>query len=538
MPLSKSIYLRALYLIAFLIFVLRPHAVCAQQGTAAAPVSEASSLQDSIRQMQLQIQQMQVLLHEMKEDAERSRTETLELKHELQLTREKLNSMDLSANTPAAKTPAPQTSAETGPTQESPAEEKSVAERVAKLEEDQQLAHNEIDEQHQTKVESAAKRRVKLSGILLMNVFSNQGNPDHFEVPGVALPTTPSATGGNTGGSFGATFRQSEIGLQIYGPTIAGAKTSGDVVADFFGEFPETVNGSSSGSFRLRTGTIHLDWAHTSVVGGVDSLFFSPLYPTSFASVGIPALSYAGNLWGWLPQLRVEHRLLAREDSTLTISAGIFDPLTGEAPQNEFLRIAGAGESSRQPGYAGRLQWARKISGQPFALGVGGYYNRENWGFNRNVDGFAATTDWIVPFGQYFSLSGQFYGGRAIGGLGAGIGRSIDFNGILSTPTATISPLESIGGWSQIKIKPAAKIEFNIAAGQDSVPAGDVHGFNQASGYFAANLTRNRSEFANFIYRPRSSLLFSTEFRTLRTFTVDGTSQRVNQVNLVMGVLF
>jgi len=65
-----------------------------------------------------------------------------------------------------------------------------------------------------------------------------------------------------------------------------------------------------------------------------------------------------------------------------------------------------------------------------------------------------------------------------------------------------------------------------------------VRGFTSAPGYFAANLTRNRSEFANFIYRPRSNLLFSTEFRALRTFAVDGSSQRANQLNLIMGVLF
>jgi hypothetical protein len=65
-----------------------------------------------------------------------------------------------------------------------------------------------------------------------------------------------------------------------------------------------------------------------------------------------------------------------------------------------------------------------------------------------------------------------------------------------------------------------------------------VRGFTLAPGYFPANLTRNRSEFANFIYRPRSNLLLSTEFRALRTFAIDGTSERANQLNLMMGVLF
>jgi hypothetical protein len=91
-----------------------------------------------------------------------------------------------------------------------------------------------------------------------------------------------------------------------------------------------------------------------------------------------------------------------------------------------------------------------------------------------------------------------------------------------------------------LKFKPAAKFEINTAAGQDGADAGDIRAFNPslAPGYFAANITRNRSEFVNFIYRPRSNLLFSTEFRTLRTFMVEGNSLRANQLNLIMGMFF
>ena len=171
-------------------------------------------------------------------------------------------------------------------------------------------------------------------------------------------------------------------------------------------------------------------------------------------------------------------------------------------------------------------------------LGVGSYYSRENWGFNRNVDAWVATTDWDVPFGQHFNLSGKFYRGRGIGGLGAGIGRSALFNGSLTDPATTVRGLQALGGWGQFKFKPVRKLEFNVAAGEDNDVSSDVRGFTVAPGYFAVNLNRNRSEFANFIYRPRSNLLFSTEFRTLRTFAVDGSSQRANQLNLIMGVLF
>ena len=42
----------------------------------------------------------------------------------------------------------------------------------------------------------------------------------------------------------------------------------------------------------------------------------------------------------------------------------------------------------------------------------------------------------------------------------------------------------------------------------------------------------------NVIYRPRSDLLFSAEYRHLKTFTIDNGTYNADHVNLMMGVLF
>src|SRR5205085_802406 len=146
-------------------------------------------------------------------------------------------------------------------------------------------------------------------------------------------------------------------------------------------------------------------------VAGQDGIFLSPLSPTSLASLSIPALSYAGNLWSWTPQLRVEHRFDVAEGSTLTLQAGILDALTGEAPVTEYLRQPTAGERSGQPGYGSRVAWSYKASGRPFTVGVGGYYSRQDWGPAR-VNGWAGTTDWSLPLSSRFSLTGEFYRGQ------------------------------------------------------------------------------------------------------------------------------
>src|SRR5258708_27487554 len=77
-------------------------------------------------------------------------------------------------------------------------------------------------------------------------------------------------------------------------------------------------------------------------------------------------------------------------------------------------------------------------------------------------------SDWSVPFAGSLELSGEFYRGRGIGGLGAGFGRSAVWSGSLFDPSTIVRGLDATGGWAQLKFKPAKKYEFNGAFGQDS----------------------------------------------------------------------
>jgi hypothetical protein len=177
--------------------------------------------------------------------------------------------------------------------------------------------------------------------------------------------------------------------------------------------------------------------------------------------------------------------------------------------------------------------------GRTITIGAGGYYSRENWGFNRNVNGWAGTVDWSVPLDRHLSLSGAFYRGAAIGGLGGGIGLSVLYNGDLLSSTTAVIPLNTVGGWAQLKYRANPKLEFNAAFGQDNPFAADIRQFGpNAQSYGDPTLTRNRGAFGNVIYRPRSDLLFSLEYHRLRTFTIENISYEAGQVNLGMGVLF
>jgi len=413
-----------------------------------------------------------------------------------------------------------------------------LEQRLDHVEEEQQLLSGKIDDQYQTKVESASKYRIRLSGIVLFNLFGNSGTVDNQDVPTWAQPANP----GSSSGSVGATMRQSIIGLEAFGPDLWGARTSANINLDFGGGFPATNNGVDDGLVRLRTAAVRLDWKSTSVVAGQDQLFLAPQSPTSFASLIVPPLSYAGNLWAWTPQLRVEHRFALTDDSTVTLQGGLLDSLDGEPPNDGYYvwyRTPTAGEQSRQPAYATRAAYSHPLFGQTFTIGAGAYYSRQNWGYGRMVDGWAGTMDLNLPLGRRFALSSAFYRGQAIGGLNAALGRSVLFNGVLSNSGTEVIPLSDVGGWGQLKFRATPKLEFNGAFGQDSPFASDVRYFGeQVNSYASPYFTANRSAFGNVIYRPRSDLLLSMEYRRLRTFTIYDNSYEAGQLNMSLGVLF
>jgi surface antigen len=73
--------------------------------------------------------------------------------------------------------------------------------------------------------------------------------------------------------------------------------------------------------------------------------------------------------------------------------------------------------------------------------------------------------------------------------------------------------------------------------GLDNPFGEDVHWFAAPIGPYGAVIAANRSEMANVIFRPRSDLLLSAEYRHLRTSQLAGFNT-ADQVNVMMGVLF
>jgi hypothetical protein len=405
---------------------------------------------------------------------------------------------------------------------------------VATADQDVGFLAAKVAELHQDKVESASKYPVKLSGLILFNTYRNSGSLDIQDLPSLAFPTFP----GRPGGSVGATFRQTLLGIGATGPRIFGARSSANVEMDFAGGSPTTAYGVATGLVRLRTADITLDWKQTSLHIGQDAPFFSPLSPTSYATVLEPAMAWSGNLWVWTPAVEVEHRFALTPQSNLVLQGGLLDPLTEEYPPFQGRNFT-AGEATRIPAWAGRIAMDRaRAERYPFTIGVGGYRARQRYQTFNQIDSWTVNADLKVGLGKHLEVSGEWYDGQAVGGLGGGIWSSVIYPDS-SAPHAAIHPLRSIGEWAQLKVRPAARFEINGAIGQDENFGRDLRIFPSPLmdlGFLA--LKKNRIEFVNFIYEPNSFLLFAIEYRHMFTLPALGQGATGEHLNLAAGVRF
>ncbi len=465
----------------------------------------ADAAQPSVSQLSQQLQQTRAELAESKREIEELRQSVEELRKQMQVD----HPPEAAAATPSEPT-------------------------VAAADQDVGFLAAKVGEMHQDKVESASKYPVKLSGLVLFNSYWNNGILDIQDLPNLALPNFPGAPRPG----IGATLRQTMFGIDATGPKIFGARTSAGVEIDFGGGSPTTDFGVATGLVRLRTAKINLDWPHTTLTIGQDSPFFSPLSPTSYATLLEPAFSWSGNLWVWTPGIELTQRFALNDSSALVLQGGFLDPLTEETPEFEG-RVPTAGEVSRAPAMAGRIAFDRsKASRYPFTIGFAGYRAQQQYQTFPTVASWTLNTDIKAGFGSHFEISGEWYTGQAVGGLGGGIWSSVIFPEATEPHTA-IHPLRSTGGWAQLKVIPAARFEINSAFGQDE-------NFGQNLRFFPASFTsggfdvmqKNRTELLNLIYRPTSILLLAMEYRHLFTLPANAPAHSGDQINLAAGVHF
>ena len=99
--------------------------------------------------------------------------------------------------------------------------------------------------------------------------------------------------------------------------------------------------------------------------------------------------------------------------------------------------------------------------------------------------------------------------------------------------------LDAEGGWGQLKFTFSPVLEANAAVGQDNAFENELRSSDLATQLDVyANLARNQTVFGNLVYRPKTYLLFSTEYRQIRSWPITGDVDRNRIVGLAAGYLF
>ena len=199
-------------------------------------------------------------------------------------------------------------------------------------------------------------------------------------------------------------------------------------------------------------------------------------------------------------------------------------------------------EQSKRPGLESRLSWKRGKSGaegHDGHIGIGGYRGTLKTTEYQTLSSWAVTADAEVRFLHDCYVAGEFYRGSSLAGLGGGAYKDM-LTGIdpLTGNTRTIG-LNAIGGWTQFKLQTSPTFEVDATIGQDSGYGSDFRQLilSESSNPLALS-ARNRMIMVNTIFRPKTYLIFSPEYRRLISWQLSGSSHVANLFTLSAGYSF
>ncbi|MBA3895070.1 MAG: hypothetical protein H0X69_15515 [Gemmatimonadales bacterium] len=182
-------------------------------------------------------------------------------------------------------------------------------------------------------------------GLILMNAFHTTDNVNNSDVPQFAVPPTPATPEASTSS---ATVRQSRVTVFALVPEFAGGAMSGELDVDFFGGQQPSTGGRTFPLLRIRRAVADLAWRRVALLIGQESPPIAAVSPSSLASIGFPGFAGAGNLWLWIPQVRLSADLAATGDARIGAELAALAPTSGE-PQGTFATQPDIAERSGRP---------------------------------------------------------------------------------------------------------------------------------------------------------------------------------------------
>ena len=377
------------------------------------------------------------------------------------------------------------------------------------LEEKVDVQGQRIEEQAQTKVESSQKFPIVLTGMALVNAFVNSKQNGGSDYP-TAASETPGAD------RAGATVRQSIIGLEFNGPqTFWGGAIHGALSMDFYqGAAPLAQ------WIRLRTATIQMDWKTRGIKLGVDKPIFNPRDPDSLAQVGVSPLTGEGNLWLWMPQIRLEQDFSFGASNGVNAQIGAVE--THET--NPYVATASAVKiEAVRPGLEGRVMARHKIDDSRRLEMAAGFHLSTTHAGGLSIPSNLVSADWFFNPLRRVEFSGAFFSGQNVSNLGTGAvnqGYYIYYN--------YAEPIHSTGGWGQVTLHTIRRLDFHLFTGQQDYEMTKQQG----------SVTRNLLFGGNLYFRVAPNVLFGPEVTQTRTSYL-GLGLRINNhYDMALAYLF
>ncbi|HKE22233.1 MAG TPA: hypothetical protein VKB88_07565 [Bryobacteraceae bacterium] len=395
----------------------------------------------------------------------------------------------------------PANSVDPPPPQPAPASQPTAEERL-------DIQERRLDELAQSKVEASQKFPIRLTGMALFNSFLNSRGNNGAEYPTVAAPAPELG---------GATLRQTIIGLEFGdSKTFWGASVRGNLYMDFFTGTPPLAQ-----TFRLRTGSIELDWKNTTLLVGQEKPIFNPRDPTSLAQVGVSPLTGTGNLWLWLPQVRLEERVSFTHDTGLRARVGVLE--THEVPPYENVPVPG-GVTPARPGWEGRFEFYHNLDeNRRLEIAPGFHYSITHAG-GISIPSSLFSLDWFFNPWRRLEFTGAFYSGQNVGNLGTG---GINQSYVIYDHEG--EAIRTKGGWGQLTLHTVPRIDLHLFAGQQDFSTTLLN---------PGDIGKNLLFGANLFFRIAPNVIVAPEISQLRTvYLVRGTVIN-NHYDLAVAYLF
>lgn len=348
------------------------------------------------------------------------------------------------------------------------------------------------------------------------------------------------------------TARQSVFGVVLNpaDPSAKGWNASLEAEFDFFGTTPTDTNLPEDRVLnqpRLRKAFIQLQKGDFKLIAGQDSIIISPMDPISLSHVAYPLGFSAGDLFGWLPQVRVDYNRKWGHNTRTLLQFGVLRPAFGDARLGDqpaanatVVTTSGLGERASQPFYQARVAVSHPLRGSEATLGVGGHYGQERTSANATTDSWAFTFDYRIPLLRQLILRGEGYLGSNLVPFGGGILQGITAVGTVNTPGLTIiHKLGDGGGWAELTFLATKKDVFYAGYSQDS-PV--YHDLLPGSGRY-----RNAVAWGSYFRKLTPGFTLAAEFSDwqFRTTTFTGNNPgpghafgRGNVVNIALAYAF